>query len=214
MNDDADGLAARIAQAGRGDVATRLHDALRRQAAEAGLELSGSELDRLTNEGMAHADGTLWRRALAGAAAAELDIGLAEAATHPAVVRAHALTGAPPYPDEPSVQGLRIAAIHLGGIEALRAGEGDLELRISTAGLDVLKRSTGAAIGRLGWDEIKTVELPRARRGLRPGRRVQELHIATGRGRASFELPGLTEGQLKEHLEPMLARTRGGAADA
>lgn len=208
MSDEPESLAQRIAQAARTDVAARLRDALRRQADEAGVELSSRELDRLAQESVSRADGTLWRRALAGAAAAELNIGLAEAVRHPAVARAHALAGAPPYPGDPSVDALRVAAVHLGGIEALRAGESDLELRISPAGFDVLKRSTGAALGRLGWDEIETVELPRARRGLR-GRRVQELHIATGRGRASFELPGLTEEQLKEHLEPMLARTRG-----
>jgi hypothetical protein len=107
-------------------------------------------------------------------------------------------------------QALRVAAVHIGGIEALRAGERDIELRFSPAGLDVLKGSSGAAIGRLKWTEIQTVDFSRSRRGLRAGRRrVQELHVGTERGQASFELPGLTEQQLKEHLEPMLARTLG-----
>jgi hypothetical protein len=107
-------------------------------------------------------------------------------------------------------QALRVAAVHIGGIEALRAGDRDIELRFSPAGLDVLKGSSGAAIGRLQWTEIQTVDFSRSRRGLRAGRRrVQELHVGTERGQASFELPGLTEQQLKEHLEPMLARTRG-----
>lgn len=107
-------------------------------------------------------------------------------------------------------QALRLAAVHLGGIETVRQGDRDIELRLSPAGLDVLRRSSGTAIGRLEWAEIETIDLPRARRGLRPGRgKVQELHVATDRGQASFELPGLTEEQVKEHLEPMLARARG-----
>jgi hypothetical protein len=113
---------------------------------------------------------------------------------------------------EPTVeigQALRLAAVHLGGIETVRTGDRDIELRLSAAGLDVLRRSDGTAIGRLEWQEIQTIDLPRGRRGLRPGkRRVQELHVSTERGQASFELPGLTEAQVKEHLEPMLDRAR------
>ncbi|MGA2011250.1 MAG: hypothetical protein ABSH51_12095 [Solirubrobacteraceae bacterium] len=108
-----------------------------------------------------------------------------------------------------AMQALRLAAVHLGGIETVRQGDRDIELRLSAAGLDVLRRSSGVAIGRLEWDEIETIELPRARRGLRPGKRkAQELHVATDRGQASFELPGLSDEQVKEHLEPMLAHAR------
>jgi hypothetical protein len=117
---------------------------------------------------------------------------------------------APGPPDEaPAPEALRLAAVHLGGIETLRAGERDLELRLSVTGLDVLKRTSGAAIGRLAWAEIESVEVSRPRRGLRAGRRrPQELHVITERGKATFELPGLTPEQLTEHLEPMLARAR------
>ena len=103
----------------------------------------------------------------------------------------------------PLVGALRIAAVHQEGIEALRSGERDLELRISADGLDVLKRSTGATIGRLRWEEISEVRLERPRRALR--RRGQEMHVVTGRGRASFGLPELTDEQRQEHLEPLLA---------
>jgi hypothetical protein len=114
-----------------------------------------------------------------------------------------------------AAEALRVRAVHLGGIESLRGGERDLELRFSEDGMDVLKRSTGAAIGRLHWNEIESVELPRARRGLRGGRRrTQELHVATDRGRASFQLPDLTEEQLRDYLEPMLARARDDRDDA
>ena len=260
-DDDPGGAVARIAEAGRQEVVARLRDALFGEAAAAGLELDDEELDRQAGEAVMLADGVLWRRALAGAAATELGLDLAEAVRHPAVLSAHLEVGAPPFPGdavtEPAVaetppvaaeappgdtetspvaaetppgdtdtppgdtdtppgdsaeaEALRVAAVHLGGIEALRAGERDLELRISSAGLDVLKRSSGAPIGRLEWRDIETVELPRGRRGLRPGRRAHELHVATGRGRASFQLPGVTEEQLKRHLKPMLARARASA---
>ncbi len=39
-----------------------------------------------------------------------------------------------------------------------------------------------------------------------------ELHVTTGRGQAQFELPGLTDEELHEHLEPALERLHGGTA--
>ena len=85
----------------------------------------------------------------------------------------------------------------MSGIESLRNGESDLELRFSDAGLDLLKASSGAAIGRLLWSEIHGVEVASARRGLRPGRRVQELHVRaqSGRGRLSAARYDLRAGQ-------------------
>ena len=52
---------------------------------------------------------------------------------------------------ESPLQALRLSAVHVSGIESLRNGESDLELRFSDAGLDLLKASSGAAIGRLLW---------------------------------------------------------------
>jgi hypothetical protein len=114
-----------------------------------------------------------------------------------------------PHPMVADPHALRLSAVHLSGIETLYQGDDDLELRLSAAGLDVLKRSSGAAIGRLEWSEIETVALPAPRRGLRSRRRSRELHVSTGRGQAQFELPGLTDEELHEHLEPTLARLRG-----
>lgn len=114
-----------------------------------------------------------------------------------------------PVPMIADAQALRMSAVHLSGIETLYQGEDDLELRLSRAGLDVLKRSNGAAIGRLEWSEIETVELPSPKRGLRGWRRSRELHVSTNRGQAQFELPGLTEAELHEYLEPTLARLGG-----
>ncbi|MGO9960594.1 MAG: hypothetical protein ACLP50_32235 [Solirubrobacteraceae bacterium] len=106
-----------------------------------------------------------------------------------------------------ALQALRLAAVHLSGIETVRNGDRDVEIRLSAAGLDVLKRSSGAAIGRLEWREIQKVDLPRVRRGRH---RVQEMHVATERGQANFALPGVTERQIEEHLKPMLSRVRSG----
>jgi hypothetical protein len=111
-----------------------------------------------------------------------------------------------PVPMVADAQALRLSAVHLSGIETLYQGEDDLELRLSEAGLDVLKRSNGAAIGRLEWSEIETVVLPAPKRGLRNRRRPRELHVSTDRGQAQFELPGLTDQELHEYLEPTLAR--------
>ncbi len=107
------------------------------------------------------------------------------------------------------LQALRLGAVHVSGIESLRNGESDLELRFSDAGLDLLKASSGAAIGRLLWSEIHSVDVASSRRGLRPGRRAQELHVRAQSGEAVFQLPGMSSEQINQHLEPALARLRG-----
>ena len=72
-----------------------------------------------------------------------------------------------------------------------------------------------AAIGRLLWSEIHGAEVAGSRRGLRPGRRVQELHVKAQSGQAIFQLPGMTAEQVKDHLEPLLARLQAdGPADS
>ena len=101
---------------------------------------------------------------------------------------------------------LRVEAVHMGGIDSLRVGERDLEIRLSAEGIDVLKRSSGAAIGHLLWNEIDEVQTPRTRHGLR---RVQELHLDTPSGRASFELPGISEEQLSDELLPLIDQLTG-----
>jgi hypothetical protein len=218
--------AERIAAHGREALLDLLRPAFARQAAaRAGVvEVDRAELERMVQAAAARADGALWRRALAQVATVELRIGLAQAVEHPAVLRAHELVGAPPYvpdvppapdpaasPTRPVSQALRIAAVHLGGIETVRTGQRNIELRFSEAGLDVLDNASGATIGRLAWKEIEALELPRSRRRLRPGRRAaQELVVRTDRGQARFELPGLNQRELREHLAPMFARTKQG----
>ncbi len=227
-------VAERIAAHGRQELHARLRAALLRQVGSAAepMTLDEAQLDELVQSAAARAGSVLWRRCLAGAGATELGLHLGDAVSHPDVVRAHELVGAPPYerppepalpasaraepaaepaphpPAAPASEALRLAAVHLSGIESLRNGETDLELRFSEAGLDLIKASSGAAIGRLEWSEIRSVEVSPSRRALRPGRRVQELRVSAQRGRASFALPGLSAQQVSEHLDPVLTRVR------
>jgi hypothetical protein len=228
---DSDQAAERIVLQGRQELRARLRAAILRQAGGASepMTLEESQLDQLVDAAAVRAGGVLWRRCLAGAATTELGVDLADAVSHPTVRRAHELAGAPPYepvyvepvtaatPGEGAgdpeaqtpLQALRLSAVHVSGIESLRNGESDLELRFSDAGLDLLKASSGAAIGRLLWSEIHGVEVTSSRKGLRPGRRVRELRVRAQSGLATFQLPGMTSEQVNQHLEPVLARLRG-----
>ena len=231
MSADSDLAAAeRIVLQGRQELQARLRAAILRQVGSAPepMTLEAAQLDRLVDGAAARAGGVLWRRCLAGAATTELGVDLAQAVWHPTVQRAHELAGAPPFEPvavEPPVtlaapgapegdlsesppQALRLSAVHVSGIESLRNGESDLELRFSDSGLDLLKASSGAAIGRLLWSDIHSVEVANSRRGLRPGRRVPELHVRAQSGRATFQLPGMSSDQVNQHLEPVLARLR------
>ena len=100
------------------------------------------------------------------------------------------------------------------GIETLEPGDEDIELRLADAGIDVRKPSTAEMIGRLRWNEIRSVAVQRPRRGL-PGRRRPALFVAgTDRGEVTFELPGLSDDEITEHLEPLIARNCAGYSDS
>jgi hypothetical protein len=106
---------------------------------------------------------------------------------------------------------IRLAAVHLNGIENLpRAGK-YLELRFSEAGFDVVDAEGGDVIGRLRWDEIDALELPSGRSSLgRRRRRARaQLVVRSDRGEASFEIRGLTDVELREHLAPIMTMVRG-----
>jgi hypothetical protein len=122
------------------------------------------------------------------------------------------LDGSPPveFADLTS-QTIRLAAVHLDGIENLPRGGKYLELRFSEAGFDVVDAKAGDVIGRLGWDEIDALELPSGRNSLgRRSRRARaQLVVHSDRGEASFEIQGLTSVELREHLAPIMARVRG-----
>ena len=111
-----------------------------------------------------------------------------------------------PSAPPPGPEGLRVAAIHLGGVTNLKPGESEIELRLSEHGLDIA-RASGEIIGRLGWDEIHGIEIPPPR-GLLWRRRSPRSHLVVraDRGDASFEIPSVYPEELAEHLEPVLER--------
>lgn len=99
MNGDLEQTAREIAERGREALLERLRAAFRdaADAHAAALKLDRSELERMVQRASDRADGLQWRRALAAVAAERFGIGLGEALSHPAVVRAHAILGAPSY---------------------------------------------------------------------------------------------------------------------
>ena len=103
----------------------------------------------------------------------------------------------------PRQDAIRVGATHVEGLEAVRAGERDLELRLSAAGIDVLVGTSGAPIGRLAWEHVRDVTLQRRRRALRAALR---LHVDTDQGHASFDLPGVDEREFRAALDPLLDR--------
>ncbi len=239
--DPAELSAQRIADRGREVLVTRLRDAFEKTAAaHSGLvQLDGPQLDRMALDAVDRAGGALWRRSLAEVAMTELDISLAEAYDHPAVLRAQEMLGVPvygsaevrarpepaaPVPAAPPAQPLehdgpadpatlpapdaiRVGAIHLEGIETLRPGARNIELRFSDIGMDVINTRDGESIGRLTWSEIVSLELPRPRRSLRRRRGSgPELIVTSDRGLARFELRGISDEEAREHLAPVLSR--------
>ncbi len=289
MNDALEQTARRIAQGGRDALVVRLRWAFRQAATryEDVVELDAPRLERMVQDAADRADGVQWRRALAGVATQELGIGLGEALSHPAVIRAQAIVGAPSYeeslaalaapsqpetpapqPDVPSAappteeradpvpgpplvadpettpaesppappapptpltppdppdpptpaeaadlepDAVRLTAVHMGGIGNLASGEGSLELRFSEVGLEIIRTENGSTVGRLPWAEIEVLEVPSARGGLRRRRRRSraQLLVRTERGEAQFEIPGISDVELSQHLAPMLERARG-----
>ena len=92
-------LAELIAAGGREALVERLRGAYSNAAAAHSdvIALDDARLEAMVQGAADRADGLQWRRALAGVAAAELGIGVTEALSHPAVVRAQTLVGAPTY---------------------------------------------------------------------------------------------------------------------
>jgi hypothetical protein len=96
---DTETLAEGFAAEGRDELIGRFREAYAKAlGTHADLVSFDSErVEAMVQHSAAEADGLQWRRALAGVAARELGIDLGSALTHPAVVRAHQLTGAPSY---------------------------------------------------------------------------------------------------------------------
>jgi hypothetical protein len=107
----------------------------------------------------------------------------------------------PPPPDA-----VRLSAVHLGGVQALAPGQRELELRISSAGVQIYRVDINQSVGTLRWIDIRAVRLP-ARLRLRPG--PPRLVVTTAAGRARFALPGLAGAQVRHHLAPLLGDVPG-----
>jgi hypothetical protein len=101
---------------------------------------------------------------------------------------------------------IRVAVIHLGGVANLEPGEGDIELRLSEVGLDIV-RGMDETLGRLTWQDIRELSVPPPR-GLRLLRRESRAHLVvrTDNGDASFEVPAVAPDELREHLTQLIER--------
>jgi hypothetical protein len=99
-----------------------------------------------------------------------------------------------------------MSAVHLGGVQALAPGQRELELRISSAGVQIYRVDVAQSVGTLPWSEIRAVRLP-SRLRLRPG--PPRLVVTTAAGRARFALPGLAGAQVRHHLAPLLGDVPG-----
>jgi hypothetical protein len=99
-----------------------------------------------------------------------------------------------------------MSAVHLGGVQALAPGQRELELRISSAGVQIYRIDIQQTVGTVPWSEIRAVRLP-ARLRLRPG--PPRLAVTTAAGRARFALPGLVGAQVRHHLAPLLGNVPG-----
>ena len=238
MSGDLEQTAREIAEEGRDVLVERLRGAFEEAAVShsEALTLDEPELDRMVQRAAEQADGLQWRRALAAVASEQLGIGLGEALSHPAVVRAHAILGAPSYEeglarlgpvlaapptfgaDEPeqesdqetdwpeSESSIHVTGTHLGGIAALGTPEPGVELWFSDDGLDIIRPSQ-EPLGRLTWGELRALEVP-AMRG-RFGRRRRPnayLVVRAEDGDASFEIPGLTPEELRLQLAAVIDR--------
>ncbi len=229
MSAELDTTARRIAEQGEDALIARLRAAFEEAAAahSEALVLEGEQLERMVRGAVQRADGLQWRRALAAVATDELGIGLGEALTHPAVVRAHAMLGAPSYeaglaqlgpltdaapwaapeangetspqlPEEESP--VRVTGTHLGGIADLASPEPDVELWFSDEGLDIIRPSK-EPLGRLTWAELRALEVPDLRGRFARRRRTHAYLVVRGHdGDASFEIPGITPEELRERL--------------
>jgi hypothetical protein len=92
-------LADRIAARGREALVERLRKAYADAAATHAdiVSLDHERIEAMVQSAADRADGLQWRRALASVAAEELGVSLAEALTHPAVMQAQEIVGAPSY---------------------------------------------------------------------------------------------------------------------
>jgi hypothetical protein len=220
-------LVERIATRARAIARQRLRRALAEQVTPPGdhqpHELDDELLDRVADEEADRADGPLLRVSVAEAAAEELGLAPAAALGHPAASRARELlreatlrqaAQADARPRAAAPSALLVEAVHMFGIETVPPGDRDIELRLADTGIDVRRPSTGSTIGRVRWADVRTVVVQRPRRGPGGLRRPAQLLVSTERGEVTFELVGLSDEEITDHLEPLIARNCDGFTGA
>lgn len=99
---------------------------------------------------------------------------------------------------------LTLDVVHLEGVVDLPASR-RVDLRVSADGVDIV-RSDGDVFGRLQWADIDDLFVgpSRGRRLRREQRTI--LVLRTGEGEAVFEVPALSQAQLRGHIDPLAAR--------
>jgi hypothetical protein len=108
---------------------------------------------------------------------------------------------------ETDADGVRLRAVHLGGIANLAPAEADLELQLSSVGLDIVRGPDQSVLGRLAWAEIDALETPDAGGRFRRKKSADaHLVVRSPQGSASFQIPGVTPQELREHLAPLIAQ--------
>jgi hypothetical protein len=212
-------LVQRIATRARAIARQRLRHALQAEATTAGErhtgELDDELLDRVADEEADRADGALLRVSVAEAAVEELGLDPAAALADPAAVSARELlreaalreaAGADVRSRPIAPPTLLVEAVHVFGIETVLPGDRDIELRLADTGIDVRRPSTGNTIGRLRWADVRTVVVERPRTEPSGIRRPAQLVAGTDRGEVTFELVRLSDEEITNHLEPLIAR--------
>jgi hypothetical protein len=110
-----------------------------------------------------------------------------------------------PAVESPEDDGLRLTAIHLGGVANLPTNREGIDLRLSAHGLDII-RNDEEIVGRLAWSDIESLEVPSPRVRRRRSRDRARLTVRTSQGDASFEVPGFTSEELHGRVLPLFAR--------
>lgn len=120
-------------------------------------------------------------------------------------------TGDAPGEDAPRAYAaslrILIGVVHVDGLPKLD-GERGLELRFSERGLDVVRQGGGATLITFFWREIQGIDVrPGRGRMLRRSSGSRLILITTGR-LARFDVRDEDHRELRERLEPALARIR------
>ena len=194
--------------------------------------LESEQLDRIADEeaqraaaDTGRAVGALLQVAIIHAVSEELGIEIEDALEHPAVdlTRERLRSDDGAIPDDgdrvprarPARQrALLLDAVHVFGIETLEPGDEDIELRLADAGIDVRKPSTSETIGRLRWNEVRSWRCNGRGGGCPVGGGRPLLVAGTDAGEVTFELPGVSDDEITDHLEPLIARNCAGYSDS